>query len=141
MFYLVPYLVPANVNRERRAVVNRYLDAVQRGDSTALQAVLTADAITRWPQSGERITGPTSCALVYASYPGGPPSFSVERVSGDGDVWVAELAAEYEGERWHTVSVMQFEGWRISRVTDYFGKAFPPPAWRQALVEIEAAEA
>ena len=137
MFYVIPHLLQGDLNRERRAAVNRYLEAVQRGDFDALQGVLTADAVTRWPQSGERITGATSCARVYTSYPGGPPAFRVERVSGDGDVWVVELVAEYDAERWYTVSVIQFTGWRISRVTDYFGTSFPAPAWRQDLVELE----
>lgn len=141
MFYVVPHLAQADLNRERRAAVDRYLDALQRGDASALQGVLTADAVTRWPQSGERITGSTSCARVHASYPGGPPTFRIERVSGDGDVWVVELVAEYDDERWYTVSVIRFIGWRISRITDYFGQSFPAPAWRQELVEMESAPA
>jgi hypothetical protein len=52
-------------------------------------------------------------------------------------VWVAELVADYGEERWHVVSVMEFEGDRIARMTDYFGPAFPAPAWRAEWVELE----
>jgi len=61
----------------------------------------------------------------------------VERISGGGDTWVAELAAEYGDERWHTVSIIEFDGPRISRMTDYFGPTYPAPEWRHALVELE----
>lgn len=40
-----------------------------------LLEVLTPDAITRWPQSGERITGAMACLRVYQNYPGGPPRY------------------------------------------------------------------
>jgi hypothetical protein len=46
-----------------------------------------AQTITRWPHSGERITG------------------------------------------------AMFEGQRIARMTDYFGQAFPAPAWRAQRVD------
>jgi len=79
-----------------------------------------------------------SCSLVYANYPGGPPSQRVQRISGDGKVWVAELVADYGQDRWHTISVFKFDGPRIARITDYFGPTFPAPEWRQEWVEREA---
>jgi hypothetical protein len=75
--------------------------------------------------------------LVHTNYPGGPPQHSVQRVTGGGDAWVAELTADYGDERWFIVSVIEFEGDRISRLTDYFGPTFPAPAWRGQWVEIE----
>jgi SnoaL-like protein len=124
-----------------RATIERFFAAIHAGDYPVLQEVLTPDAITRWPQSAERITGAMSCVQVYQNYPGGPPSHRVERISGDGDVWVAELVADYGDERWHLVSVIEFEGERIARMTDYFGPSFPAPEWRQGLVEREEATA
>src|SRR3954470_20197937 len=99
--------------------------------------LLTPDAVTRWPQSGERVTGAMACIRVYENYPGGPPNYRVERISGGGQVWVSELAADYGDERWHVVSVMEFEGDRIARMTDYFGPECPAPAWRSEWVELE----
>ena len=78
-----------------------------------------------------------SCVQVYRNYPGGPPRQQVSRVSGDGDVWVAELVADYGSERWHTVSVIEFDGPRIARMTDYFAPSFPAPDWRRPWVERE----
>jgi hypothetical protein len=124
---------------QRRETINRFFAAIQSGDYPVLSEVLTADAITRWPQSGERITGAMTCVRVYENYPGGPPNYRVQRISGTGDVWVAEMVGDYGDERWHVVSIIEFEGARIAQMTDYFGRSFPAPAWRQEWVEREEA--
>jgi hypothetical protein len=126
---------------QRRSTIGRYFAAIQEGDYSSLLELLTPGAITRWPQSSERITGALSCVRIHENYPGGPPSYRVERVSGGGDFWVAELAADYGDDRWHVVSVIEFDGPRIARMTDYFGASFPAPEWRREWVEFEAARA
>lgn len=125
------------LDHQRRETVSRFFAAIQAGDYPVLQEVLTPNAITRWPQSGERMTSALSCVRVYQNYPGGPPKYRVERVSGGGDVWVAELVADYGEERWYTVSVIEFDGAQIARMTDYFGASLPAPEWREAWVERE----
>ena len=35
--------------------------------------------------------------------------------------------------------MIEFEGPRIARMTDYFGPTFPAPEWRQDMVERESA--
>jgi hypothetical protein len=122
----------------QREIITKFFRALQDGEYSVLLEVLTPDAITRWPQSSERMTGAMSCIRVYENYPGGPPPYRVERISGSGDLWVAELVADYGTEQWHTVSIIEFDGPRIARMTDYFGPAFAPPDWRRDLVDIEA---
>src|SRR5215207_1171629 len=90
-----------NSDGDRRNTIARFFAAVQSGDRDVLLEVLTPGAVTRWPQSGERISGAMSCVSVYRNYPGGPPEYRVVRVSGEGALWVAELAADYGAERWH----------------------------------------
>lgn len=113
----------------------RYFTAVQEGDRATLLEVLTPDAVTRWPQSGETITGAMSCVLVYENYPGGCPQVQLQRVVGSGDVWVAELVVDYGTERWFVISISELEDGRIARITDYFGPKLPAPEWRSALVD------
>ena len=137
MIYHLPFMNPARLAMERRTAVERYFEAIQRGDRDELTALLTADAVTRWPQSGERITGAMSCIRVHESYPGGPPKVRVNRITGSGEVWTAELLSEYGDDRWYGISVLEFRGTRIARMTDYFGQAFPAPEWRKDMVEIE----
>jgi len=126
---------------QRRATITRYFAALQNGDYSSLLELLTPDAITRWPQSSERMTGALSCVRVHENYPGGPPSYRIARISGGGNVWVAELVADYGDDRWHVVSVIEFDGPRISGMTDYFGPSVAPPDWRREWVEFEAANA
>jgi SnoaL-like protein len=133
---VAPEPVPGH---DRRETISRFFEAIQAGEYSVLQEVLQPDAVTRWPQSSERMTGAMACVRVYANYPGGPPKYEVQRISGEGDVWVAELAADYGGERWHTVSIIEFDGPRIARMTDYFGPNYPAPEWRQEWVERENA--
>ena len=123
------------IDSQRRETIGRFFTAIESGDYSVLQEVLTADAITRWPQSGERMTGAMSCVRVYENYPGEPPAYAVQRISGEGDMWVAELVADYSDGRWYTVSVIEFDGVQIARMTDYFGPSFPAPEWRAAWVE------
>ncbi len=119
--------------------ITRFFDAIRAGDYAVLLEILTPDAITRWPQSGERITGAMACVRVYENYPGGPPTYRLRRITGEGDTWVAELVGDYGGDRWYLASVMEFDGPKIAQMTDYFGPTFPAPAWREGLVERENA--
>ena len=123
------------LDQQRRDTITRFFEAIEAGDYAVLHEVLTPDAITRWPQSGERITGALSCVHVYENYPGQPPTYALHRILGGGTTWVAELVADYSDERWYTVSVIEFDGTQISRMTDYFGPSFPAPEWRAAWVD------
>jgi hypothetical protein len=125
---------------QHSATIRRFFAAIQAGDYPVLQELLTPDAVTRWPQSGELVTGAMSCVRVYQNYPGGPPSYRVQRITGDGNLWVAELVADYGEDRWYVTSVIEFDGPRIARMTDYFGPSYPAPEWRRELVEREAAD-
>ena len=129
----------SDLDEPARQTISRFFAALQAGDYAVLQDVLTPDAITRWPQSGERMTSALSCIRVNENYPGGPPTYQVERISGGEDTWVAEVIADYHGERWYMTSVIEFEGPRIARMTDYFGPTLPAPEWRAGWVEHEEA--
>jgi SnoaL-like domain len=129
--------VHGETDRPQVATIRRFFEAIQGGEYAELLEVLTPNAVTRWPQSGELITGPMACVRVYENYPGGPPAYSVRNISGCGDQWVAELVADYGAERWFAVSVIEFDGSRIARMTDYFGPSLAPPDWRHDLVELE----
>ena len=124
---------------DKAQTIRRFFEAIVAGDSATLLDILTPDAVTRWPQSRERITGAMSCVRVYENYPGGAPSYQFGRISGEGDTWVAEMTMKYGEESWYGVSIVEFDGTRIARMTDYFGQAFPAPAWRAEWVELETA--
>ncbi len=130
---------PAETGSDKPDRIARFFAAIQDGDQRTLEELLTADAVMRWPQSGERLNGPIACIRVYQNYPGGPPKYEMERISGQGQLWVAEMVGQYGDDRWYAVSIIEFEGDRIARTTDYFGPTFPAPEWRQEWVEREDA--
>ena len=124
-------------DQARTEAIERYFAAIEAGNYAALSEVLTSDAVTRWPQSHELIVGAASCALVYANYPGGPPTVHLRRLTGGGAAWIAESTADYGDDRWHIVSIFEFDGARIASITDYFGPTIPAPDWRKPWVERE----
>src|SRR6266536_2933332 len=103
MLYIavVPSAPAADPVSPKAATVARFYAAIQAGEYEVLRELLTPDAVTRWPQSGEQITGAMACIRVRESYPGGEPPYRVQGIVGGGDVWVAELIADYGTERWY----------------------------------------
>jgi ketosteroid isomerase-like protein len=54
-------------------------------DFDSVAAVMAADVVVEWPQSRERIRGPSNVARVNAEYPSaGPWRFTIERLVADG---------------------------------------------------------
>ena len=129
--------VESEADSSHAATIRRFFEAIESGNYAGLREVLTPDSVTRWPQSGEIIEGALACVRVYENYPGGPPVYKVQKIAGGGDHWVAELIADYGAERWYAASVIEFDGPRIARMTDYFGPSFAPPEWRRELVQLE----
>jgi len=123
--------------RARTEAIEAYFAAIKAGDHAALDEVLAPDAVTLWPQSNERIVGAASCMRVYENYPGGPPKVRLQRVRGEDATWVAESTADYGDERWHIISVFEFDDARIASITDIFGPSLPAPDWRRQWVEVD----
>lgn len=69
---MAPATMDAEATLEPADTISRFFEALETGDYPVLLEVLTPDAITRWPQSGERITGAMACLRVYEKSPGGP---------------------------------------------------------------------
>jgi hypothetical protein len=52
-------------------------------------------------------------------------------VTGEGDVWVAELTVRYdEGPANYGVSILEIRDGRIARETIYVAEGFEAPGWR-----------
>ena len=90
------------------------------------------DYVMEMPQSGERITGRDRMRAMQESFPGPPPSITINRVSGAKRSWLIEGVNDYgDGDVWHVLLVMEFAAdGRMIRDTRYYAKDFDPPAWR-----------
>jgi hypothetical protein len=77
------------------------------------------DAVLDCPQSGERTRGRRNIQGQRASQPG-RKRFTVRRIIGRGDLWVAKLVITYDRKPSYTVSVMEFRDDKVARGKQYF---------------------
>ncbi|MFL5779176.1 MAG: nuclear transport factor 2 family protein [Chloroflexota bacterium] len=125
----------AATDADRQRVIERYFIALGAKEWDELVGSLAEDSVTEWPQSGEVIRGRDGCLNVYRNYPGGSPALTLRRLTGTGDLWIAEADISYGDHPMQTVSIFEFRDGLISRQVDYFAEPFEPPAWRSQWVE------
>jgi ketosteroid isomerase-like protein len=118
-----------------RAVLERHWSASAAGDLDAEHDIYQENAVCEYPQSGERILGRENLKSLRGHHPGRPSGFTVHRITGSGNLWVTEYVINYQGNLVYTVSIMEFEGERCRRETQYFGDPFDAPSWRAQWVE------
>ncbi|WP_461473649.1 nuclear transport factor 2 family protein [Microbacterium sp. HJ5] len=75
--------------RSGREVVEALIATLNAGDVPGMDDVFHEDAEMVWPQSGERIVGGDNRRAVYSRFPQ-LPKIDLRRLTGDGDLWVAE---------------------------------------------------
>jgi hypothetical protein len=119
---------------ENRNTLERYVQALARQDLDAIEVLLHDDYVEEYPQSGERIRGKHNWRTILQNYPGRPTiiehSFKLS-----GELGVAELIAEYDGERVYACETVELEDGKVKRVRAYFGEPFGAPQWRAQWVE------
>ena len=119
--------------RENRAVVERFLTDAKL-DPAAEAQLRTEDYVLEMPQSGERICGRENMRRFQEAYPN-PPEVTLRSIRGRGDLFVAEVTNDYQGDVYHAVLVLELRDGRIARDTRYYAAPFEPPAWRAPWVE------
>jgi SnoaL-like domain len=126
----------AQVNEpQNRAALERHWAASAAGDQDTEHEIYHDDAIVDYPQSGERIRGRHNVQALRSHHPARPSGFVVRRIVGAGDLWVTEYSITYDGRRYDTVSIMEFQAGKVVHETQYFGEPFEAPAWRTQWVE------
>jgi len=120
---------------DNRVTLERFVGAMIRGEWDAVGEVMADDAVVDWPQSGERMVGRQACLMVYRNYPGGPPRYELQRITGGPDVFTIEARGDYPTERVYMTSIVEFRDGKIVHQTEYWPDPFPPAAWRLQWVE------
>lgn len=90
------------------------------------------DCLIDIPQSGERFDR-NGMRELQRNFPGGPPDMNLERLAGEGNVWVAELVSDRGDERGGIFSVcviLEFADGLIKRETRYYAEPFEAPEQR-----------
>jgi hypothetical protein len=117
-----------------RAALLQHWAASDGNDFVAEHAIYADDAVLEYPQSGERLRGPHNIQASRMAQPN-RKRFDVRRVLGGGALWVSELILSYDERPVFVVSVMEFEGGKVVRETQYFGEPFEPGPSRAQWVE------
>jgi hypothetical protein len=93
------------------------------------------DFVMEMPQSQERIRGRDAMRAMQEAFPV-PPSITLRRVVGSGQVWVVEGTNDYAGDVWHVVAILELgtDG-SIVRDTRYYTQQSEAPGWRAEWVE------
>lgn len=93
-------------------LLERYLAGIL--DSEQEYALRDEDVVIDMPQSGEPIRGrDTMKAMQEDAYPG-PPTITIRRVVGSGDVWVVEGRSDYGGRIYHVANIIEFHAGKSS---------------------------
>jgi hypothetical protein len=121
-------------DRAIRAALERHWAASDANDFAVEHEIYREDAVLHYPQSGERIRGRDKIQASRRVQPS-KKRFSVQRIVGDGDLWVTEFVLSYDGVPSYTVSIMEFSGGKVARETQYFCDPFKPGPSRAHLVE------
>ena len=121
-------------DEETRAALDRHWKASDDGDFATEHSIYREDAVLEYPQSGERIRGRANIQLTRSQQPN-KKRFIVHRIVGAGDLWVTQYILSYDGRPSYTVSIMEFQGDKVARETQYFTDSFDAPPWRKPWVE------
>ncbi|HEY0530680.1 MAG TPA: nuclear transport factor 2 family protein [Actinoplanes sp.] len=117
-----------------RAAIEEHWQASENGDIEAEHAIYADDAILDYPQSRERFRGRAKIAAQRGGHPA-DRHFTVQRITGGGDLWVSECVIAYDGVPTHSVSIMEFAHEQVVHETQYFADPFEAAPSRAALAE------
>jgi hypothetical protein len=88
------------------------------------------DAVLEFPQSGERFEGLRNFREWRDVYPD-QVRLEVRRLTGGGDLWVAECAISYDGGPWKpAVSILELADGKVVHERIYSMESWPAPEWR-----------
>ena len=117
-----------------RARIRQFAEAINTADMDVFDALYHDHVVIEWPQSGEVIRGKHNIRELRLAYPT-PPTATLGRIAGSGDLWVIEMVFDYDGDRFHVVVFHQYRDGLVVSETAYYAAPFQAPAWRARWVE------
>lgn len=117
-----------------RTALQKHWAASDANEFATEHEIYREDAVLEYPQSGERIRGRHNIQASREAQPNAK-RFTVRRIQGGGDLWISELILTYDAEPFYVVSIMEFDGGKVVRETQYFGDPFEPGPSRAQWVE------
>ena len=120
-----------------RAELQRHWAASDANDFETEHEIYDEHAVLEYPQSGERIRGRHDIQASRMAQPDAK-RFSLQRLLGAGSLWISELVVGYGDRPFRVVSIMEFDGDKVIRETQYFAEPFEPGPSRAQWVETMA---
>ena len=117
-----------------RAALQRHWAASDANDFETEHEIYDAHAVLEYPQSGERIRGRHDIQASRMAQPDAK-RFALRRLLGAGGLWISELVVGYGDRPFRVVSIMEFDGDKVIRETQYFAEPFEPGPSRAQWVE------
>jgi hypothetical protein len=127
-------------DQARRARIRQFVEAINTGDMSVFDAAYHDDVAVEWPQSGEVIRGKKNIRELRLAYPT-PPTATLRRIVGSGDLWAMEMDFDYDGDRFHVIVIHQYRNGLVVGQTSYYAAPFEAPTWRARWVEPAASAA
>jgi hypothetical protein len=121
-------------DESRRAGIRRLVEAINSHEMDPFDAIYHDNVVIEWPQSGEVIRGKKNIRELRLAFPT-PPTATLRRIIGSGDLWATEMIFDYAGDRYYTVLIHEYREGLVVRETCYYGAPFEAPAWRAQWVE------
>jgi len=113
-----------------RSLLERHWEFAGSKDQSIAHEIYHDDAVLEFPQSGERFIGKERFQAFREKYPANL-NFKIRRITGSGDLWVAENLISYDGGPWmFTVNVLRFRGSKVAAEYIYIMEGFERPQWR-----------
>ena len=117
------------VDERRFAEVRRHVESVGV-DQDVQHEIYHDDAVLEFPQSGERFEGVANFRVWREQYPGNV-RIQAQKITGDGDLWVAQTGVSYDGGPWNpAVAILEYRGNLVAHETIYVAEPFEAPEWR-----------
>ena len=133
----------------------RYIEAGARNELDALEAMRTPEWQLRWPATDELVPSSATYRTIHeqripAAFPASTasvspapgdrylltPAYTVVRVAGTGDLWLAEARVRYaDGSEWCMAKVLELRDGKVHRETDYWAPVQEPPEWRASMTD------
>ena len=115
-------------------VVNRLIDCINDRRIEVMDELFHDDATMDWPQSRERVAGAANRRAIYGAFPQ-LPTITPRRMLSAGDLVTLEATLDYDGPKYETVFIFEFDDGRIRKETAYWSEPFEAPDWRAEWVE------
>ena len=122
-------------SRDLPELVERFLDATERGDISALTDLIHPEISVQWPQSGERFTGRDNAIGAQLATPVKPEVAGEMVVAGRDDLWVIRIPLRYGDDIYYYAGIFELEDGLVRRTTEYFAAPFPPNEARAAFAD------